>query len=52
MSEQKPDRRSPKTYTVLGLFALFIGAVIVVLVRRLFPGRISKAVERAFRRHR
>jgi len=45
-----PKRGGARTYTVLGLFGLFIVAVLVVLVRRAFPGRIAAALERSLRR--
>jgi hypothetical protein len=50
MNEEVPNRRGARTYTVLGLFGLFIVAVVVVLLRRLFPGRVSSAVERMLHR--
>jgi hypothetical protein len=52
MSQQAPGRRNPRTYTVVGLFALFIVAVVAVLLGRLFPGRLSRPLERIVRRNR
>ena len=48
-----PKRSGARTYTVLGLFGLFIVAVLVVIARRAFPGgRVSRALEGAIRRRR
>jgi hypothetical protein len=48
-----PKRAGARTYTVLGLFGLFIAAVLVVIARRAVPGgRVSHAVEGALRRRR
>jgi hypothetical protein len=52
MSAQEPNRRPVRSLTVLGLFALFVVAVVVVLIRRLFPDRVSAAAERLLRRGR
>jgi hypothetical protein len=39
MSQPAPERRPARTTTVLGLLALFVAAVVVVLLRRLVPHR-------------
>ncbi len=52
MSEQVPNRRGARTYTLVGLLALFIVAVFVVLLRKVFPGRVSRALDRLVRRMR
>jgi len=52
MSQPTPERRAARTYTVLGLLALFVAAVVVVLLRRLLPGRLSHAADRVLHRRR
>jgi hypothetical protein len=39
MSQLTPQRRPARTFTVLGLLALFVVAVVAVLLRRVLPGR-------------
>jgi len=46
-------RPGARTYTVLGLFGLFVAAVLVVIARRAIPGgRLSRALEGTLRRRR
>lgn len=50
--EQAPNRRGAKTYTLVGLLALFVIAVFVVLLSKFLPGRFSRQIERALHRVR
>ena len=46
------SRLNARTFTVAGLLAVFIVAVIAVLVSKLVPGRFTEYVERVRRRVR
>jgi hypothetical protein len=52
MSQQAPNRRNPRTYTLVGLLALFIITVFAVLLSKLLPGRVSRFAERVLHRVR
>ncbi len=51
-SKRGSKRSAVRTTTVLGLFGLFVAAVLVVLVRRAFPGRQSRGLAQTLRRRR
>ncbi len=47
MTEQKKPRRKMHTYTLTALLAIFVGAVILAVISRLLPGRISALIRSA-----
>jgi len=46
----EPKRPAARTYTVLGLFGLFVVAVVVVIARRALPGHVPHALDSRLRR--
>jgi ABC-type lipoprotein release transport system permease subunit len=50
MAREKPDRRTMRTYTVVALLGIFVGAALLALAARLLPGRPTQFVGRILRR--
>ncbi len=50
--DPRPSRRNARTFTVAGLLAVFIVAVVAVLASKLVPGRFTEYAERVRRRVR
>lgn len=48
--DPRPDRRKIRSYTVVALLGLFVGAAVLALASRLLPGGPSRLVQRLLRR--
>jgi hypothetical protein len=49
MDKVRPDRRKMRSYTVVALLGLFVGAVVVALATRLLPRGLSRLAQRTLR---